>query len=74
MPKETKEKWASIRVRQSFADEIELIADYLQDITGRFVARDVLLSEWSRGPMKEHLEKAIAHKMEKLKALGGKRK
>lgn len=74
MPKALKEKTVTIRVRQSFSDQLELIADYLQDTTGKFTPRDVLLSDWARPHMAEHLEKAIAHKMAKLKAMGSKRK
>lgn len=73
MPKAFKEKTVTIRVRQSFADELEVIADYLQDTSGQFVPRDVLLSQWASPHMKEHLNKAIAHKMAKLKAMGGKK-
>lgn len=68
MPREKKAPTTTVRVPVTFADELEVIVDYLDDIRtgGKEVTVGSLLEEWCKPHISKYKQKAIDHRIEKL--------
>lgn len=69
MPREKKAPTTTVRVPTSFAEEVEVITDYLGEIGDKEVTVGILLEEWCRPQIAKYKQKAIDHRIEKLKKM-----
>lgn len=69
MPKDKKAPTTTVRVTESLAADLEVIVDYLEDTTGKAVTVASLLAQWCKPHIERYREKAIDHRIERLRRM-----
>lgn len=69
MAKQKKPATTTVRVETSLQEDLELIAEYLDETTQNDVTIATLLGEWSKPHVAKYRQKAIDYRIEKLKKM-----
>ena len=69
MPRERKAPTTTVRVPVTFAEELEVITDYLGETSDKEVTVGTLLEEWARPHILKYKQKAIGYRIERLKKM-----
>lgn len=69
MPRAKKSATTTIRVDSALAEELEVISEYIEEISGKPTTIGSLLNEWTRPHILKHRQKAIDHRIDKYKRM-----
>lgn len=69
MARPKKDATTTIRVNAQFAEELEVISEYLQDTVDDGITIGSLVVEWSKPHIQKYRQKAIDHRIDKLKRM-----